>query len=212
MLLDSSGSLRKSGWNAEITAANNFLHSFDGNTDAAGKAKRAKTQISVISYSGPVSWPGVNRCTSSTQSMDLRKCGIQMVTHLTEDIKKVRQLVNGLEWMRGSTLTSLALSTAKEEFKLGRKEAKSVVLVFTDGRPFSYGKTWIAARELRKVARLMWVPITRRAPLGYVKALATRRWQENVVLARTYRQLKSKTLINHVVADMCPPQYVNIAV
>jgi hypothetical protein len=211
MLLDSSGSLRKRGWNAELMAANNFLHSFDGNSGAAGGANSAKTQLSVISYSGPRTWGGVRKCTGSKRRVSLRKCGIQMVNHFTEDIKKVRQLVNGLPWMRGSTLTSLALSTAQEEFKLGRKNAKSVALVFTDGRPLYYGKTWIAAREIRKVARLMWVPITRRVPLAYIKALATRRWQENMVLAPSYRQLQSKTLINHVVADMCPPRYVNLA-
>jgi hypothetical protein len=206
MLLDSSGSLGKWGWKAEVMAANNFLLSFDGDG-----ATKPKTQLSVISYSGPRTWRAVRKCTRSTQRMGLRKCGIQMVTHFTEDVKKVRQLVNVLPWMRGSTLTSLALSTAKEEFKLGRKNAKSVALVFTDGRPLYYGKTWIAAREIRKVARLMWVPITRRVPLAYVKSLATRRWQENVVLARTYRELRSKTLINHVIADMCPPRYVGIA-
>jgi len=205
MLLDSSGSLRKSGWNAELMAANNFLLSFDGNSGA----KKPKTQLSVISYSGPFTWRGVRKCTRSSRRMDLRKCKIQMVTHFTEDIKKVRQLVNGLPFMRGGTLTSLALSMAKEEFKLGRKNAKSVALVFTDGRPLYYGKTRLAAREVRKVARLMWVPITRRVPLAYIKALATRRWQENMVLAPSYRQLQSKTLINHIVADMCPPRYVN---
>jgi len=207
MLLDASGSLGRKGWNAEVTAATNFLESFDGGAKSAKEA-----QVSVIRYSGPRTWRGVRKCTSPSRRVSLRNCKIQMVTHFTEDIKKVRELVNDLEWTGGSTLTSLALSTAQEEFKLGRKNAKSVALVFTDGRPLYWGKTWIAAREIRKVARLMWVPITSRVPLGYVKAMATRRWQENVVVAPSYSQLQSKTLINHVVADMCPPQYVNIAV
>merc|ERR1719375_982664 len=101
MMLDGSGSLRKSGWNAEMKAANNFLNAFESSS-----AKKVKTQLSVIVYSGPRTYRGVRRCTASKRKVNLRKCGIQMVTHFTEDIKKVRKLVNGLEWMRGSTLTS----------------------------------------------------------------------------------------------------------
>merc|ERR1719201_2038594 len=73
--------------------------------------------------------------------------------------KKVNQLITGLEFPQGSTLTSLALMTAKAELPLGRKNTIGNVVVFTDGRPLSYRKTGIAADELREAARLVWVPI-----------------------------------------------------
>ena len=46
-------------------------------------------------------------------------CGVKVVTHFTKDLAKVKQLVTGLQWPRGSTLTSLALLTAKAELALG---------------------------------------------------------------------------------------------
>ena len=89
----------------------------------------------------------------------LRICGVKMITHFTHDLKKVRTLVTGLKWPRGSTLTSLALMTAKAEFALGRKNAYANVVVFTDGRPLSFRKTALAAEAVRKSGRLIWVPL-----------------------------------------------------
>merc|ERR1719313_2081810 len=101
-----------------------------------------------------------------------------MVTHFTNDLPAVKKLITGLKWPRGSTLTSLALLTAKAELSLGRKDAKSNVIVFTDGRPLSYRKTWYASRNVRRGARLVWVPVTKSAPLRWIKSWATRRWPE----------------------------------
>jgi hypothetical protein len=43
------------------------------------------------------------------------------------------------------------------------------VIVFTDGRPLSFRKTTMASHMVRKVARLIWVPVTRYAPLKSIK-------------------------------------------
>jgi len=197
ILLDGSASLKKEGWDAEIVAAQNFISSFQG--------KEAKAQMSVILFSGPRKMKEVKACIGkSKEPVDQEKCGITMVTHFNKDMKRVNQLILGLEWPRGSTLTSLALSTAKAELALGRKNARAVVVVFTDGRPFSYRKTAIASRDLRKQARLMWVPITKRAPLKRIKKWATRRWQENIVIAKDYAKLANPNIVNHIIADICP--------
>jgi hypothetical protein len=194
LLLDGSGSLGRRGWDAERQAAARFVSAFTGNA-----------KIAVVVYSGPKTFTGVKECTgNSKKSIDVSKCGIQTVTHFTSNLKKVKQLIWGLEFPQGSTLTALALANAKAELNLGRKSAKSVVVVFTDGRPLSYRKTMLAARELRESARLMWVPITKRAPLKFIKKAATRRWQENLVLAKDYRALKDPATITHLIADMCP--------
>merc|ERR1719486_1228807 len=103
-------------------------------------------------------------------------------------MKKIKQLITGLDWPQGSTLTSLALMAAKAEMSLGRKDSKANVVVITDGRPLSYRKTAVASRQLRKVARLVWVPVTKHAPLKYIKKWAPRRWQENVVRVKNFEE------------------------
>jgi len=197
LLLDGSGSLGTKGWNAEIEAARMFTDAF--------KKDEHKAQMSVIVFSGPKYMPGVKKCTGSSKDpVDLKKCGINTVTHFISDMKRVNQLLLSIDWPKGSTLTSLALATAKAELNLGRKDAKSVVVVFTDGRPMSFRKTLIAARELRKSARLMWVPVTAHAPLKFIKRCATRRWQENIVIAKEFSELEKPATVNHIIADMCP--------
>jgi len=201
LLIDGSGSLGKTGWVAEIKAAQFFVDAFAG-------APAGKANMAVILYSGPRTWGGVRQCFGRNHhQVDQEKtCGIRVVTHFTEDMKKVKQLITGLSWPQGSTLTSLALMTAKAELGLGRKTAKSNVVVFTDGRPLSYRATGMASNALRKSARLVWVPVTRYAPLNYIKSWATRRWQENVVPVPTFAELEKPAVITHIIADICPAE------
>jgi hypothetical protein len=198
LLIDGSGSLGPTGWKAEIKAADMFVDAFK---HSGGKAK-----IAVILYSGPFTWGGVYQCTGKNKhKVDQEKvCGIKVITHFTEDLKKVKQLILGLTWPKGSTLTSLALATAKAELNLGRKDSHANVIVFTDGRPLSYRMTGIASRSLRKVARLVWVPVTRYAPLKRIKRWATRRWQENVVVVPSFKDLEQPDVVTRIVANICP--------
>merc|ERR1719478_1911920 len=164
-----------------------------------------KANMAVILYSGPRTWSGVKKCVGkSKKKVDPEKCGIKMVTHFTEDMKKVKQLITGLDFPKGGSLTSLALLTAKAELALGRKDAKSNVIVFTAGRPLSYRKTEIASKDLRKSARLVWVPVSANAPLKHIKQWATRRWQENVISVKGMARLKNPEVITHIVANICP--------
>merc|ERR1719199_171839 len=170
LLLDGSGSMGKEGFAAEVKAAQYFVGSF---------MKADKAQLAVILYSGPRTWSGVRKCVGKSMvKVDLEKtCGIKTVTHFTQDYKKLKGSITGLGFPKGSTLTSLALMTAKAELTLGRKDAHAVVVVFTDGRPLSYRNTEIAAEALRIKARLIWVSMLKNAPLSHIKAWATRRWQ-----------------------------------
>lgn len=198
LLIDGSGSLGKKGWAAEIVAANTLVDAFN--------VKDTQARMAVILYSGPRTWGGVFKCfAKNTKKVDRdRICGIKMITHFTKDLKKVKELINGLSWPKGSTLTSLALVTAKAELALGRKSAQSVAIVFTDGRPLSYRKTEMASESLRKAARLVWVPVTKYAPLAKIKKWATRRWQENVVRVSSFKKLEDPEVITHIIADICP--------
>jgi len=197
-LLDGSGSLGRAGWKAEIKAAQMFVDAFSGSG--------AQANMGVILYSGPRTWGGVRKCFGrNKKKVDMAKtCKIKTITHFTSDMKKVKKLITGLAWPQGSTLTSLALMTAKAELSLGRKDARSVVVVITDGRPLSYRATGIASRLLRKAARLVWVPVTKYAPLAKIKAWATRRWKENVVKVSSFKDLEKPDPVNHVIANICP--------
>jgi len=137
-------------------------------------------------------------------------CKIKSVTHFTHDMPNVKKLISKLKWPKGSTLTSLALLSAQAELSLGRKDAKSIVVVITDGRPLSYRSTGIASRFLRKSARLIWVPVTRFAPLQQIKQWATRRWQENVVPVKTFADLEKPDVVTHVVANICPRELARV--
>merc|ERR1719399_1132031 len=197
LLIDGSGSLGKEGWAEEIKAATLFVDAF---------TESGKAQMAVIVFSGPKTWSGVEQCTGENAgNVEPEKCGIKMVTHFTEDMKKVKNLVLGLDWPQGSTLTSLALMTAKAELSLGRKDSKAAVVVITDGRPLSYRNTGLASKALRKSARLLWVPVTKFAPLKQIKSWATRRWQENVIPVETFEDLeKGADVVNHIIASICP--------
>jgi len=204
LLIDGSGSLGKKGWAAEIKAAQMFVDAFSGTG--------ANANMAVILYSGPRTWGGVWKCFArNTKKVDREKiCGIKTITHFTKDLKKVKTLITGLTWPRGSTLTSLALLTAKAELALGRKNAHSNVIVFTDGRPLSYRKTTMAAASLRKSARLVWVPVTKYAPLAMIKRWATRRWQENVVKVKSFKALEKPAVITRIVANICPKKTAKV--
>jgi uncharacterized protein YegL len=203
LLIDGSGSLGKEGWKASIAAAEMFVDAFRVSEDADGNSK---ANMAVILFSGPPTWSGVNKCTGQqTTGVDMETdCKIKFVTHFERDMKKVKEKIAELEWPQGSTLTSLALMTAKSELQLGRKDAESVVVVITDGRPLSYRKTWLASRTLRKAARLVWVPVTEFAPLKFIKKCATRRWEENVVQVNSFEELTHPDVVTHIIADICP--------
>jgi len=200
LLIDGSGSLGQTGWDAEIKAANGFVDAFiDGGADA---------EIAVILFSGPRTWGGVYKCTgANTDGVDLETvCQIKTITHFSSDLKNVKTLISGMSWPQGSTLTSVALLSAKSELSMGRKDSKSIVVVFTDGRPLSYRKTGLASMEVRKAARLIWVPVTKFAPLAKIKEWATRRWEENVVVVDTFGDLEKPDVITHIVANICPKE------
>jgi len=198
LLLDGSAPMGETGFASELEAASTFIDAFS--------APGATANMAVILFSGPRTYSGVSKCTGkSVEKVDMEKdCSIKTVTHFTDDLKKVKELVAGLTFPQGGSLTSLALLAAKAELGLGRKDAKSTIVVFTAGRPLSYRKTGMASRVLRKMARLVWVPVSENAPLRSMKKWATRRWQENVVAVNSFEKLANPEVITHIVANICP--------
>jgi len=210
LLIDGSGSLGQAGWDAEIKAAKLLVDAFaDGAVLAGGKAEEAKAQMAVILYSGPRTWSGVDKCTGSNKdNVNIETdCNIKIVTHFNKDMTEVKKEIGKLTWPKGSTLTSLALMTAKSLLILGRANEPSAVVVITDGRPLSYRRTGAASRNLRKLTRLLWLPVTSRAPLSHIKSWATRRWEENTVAVKNFDDLEKPDSMSKVISDICPEPY-----
>jgi hypothetical protein len=215
LLIDGSGSLGEKGWKASIKASNNFVDSMTCKEETMADGKfvcdtQGNVNMAVILFSGPPTWSGVNKCIGKTQAkVDMAEdCKIKTVTHFTTDMNAVKIKINDLTWPQGSTLTSLALMTAKYELPYGRQDSKSVIVVFTDGRPLSYRKTWQASRVVRKTSRLVWVPVTEYAPLKFLKMCATRRWQENLVQVNSFEEFEEPSVTTQLIADICPDKDV----
>merc|ERR1719471_82959 len=100
-MLDSSGSLKKEGWDAVKGFGANLV-----------KALGAVAKIGVLQYSGPPSIQTVRECGAGKKTP--KECGCEWLTdEMSEDSEAVVKTIEGAEWMKGSTLTSMALSMAK---------------------------------------------------------------------------------------------------
>merc|ERR1719160_818380 len=102
---------------------------------------------------------------------------------------------------------NLAYLAAASELTLGRKDAHSVVINFVDGAPLSFRKTKIAARMLRKKSRLVVVPVVKFSPLKDIKTWATRRWEENVVDVKDFKEWADPNTVTRIVANICPKEF-----
>jgi len=208
LLLDGTPKSGKDGWAAEQKAANLFVDAF------SGPGVTATPNFAVVHYTGPRTWSGVSKCTGqSKKKVDMEKtCRVKIASHFSEDMSKVKNTIDGLQYQPGSKLLSLALMTTQSELALGRKDARTVVVVFVDGEPLSYRKTLLASRKMRKTARLLWVAVTKYSPLKHLKKWASRRWQENLVTVKSASSLAKPEVATHIVANICPRRYPKLKV
>jgi hypothetical protein len=188
----------KKVWDNQIKSAKMFVSSF--------RSKNAS--IALINYCGPRTWSGVSKCTGkSTKKVDMEKtCKVKIVSHFTDDFKKLKTMLTGMTMQKGMKLLSLAFLTAKDELALGRKKAHTSLVAYIDGPPLSVRKTTLAAKIIRKSARVTMVAISKLSPLKVLKKLATRRWQENIVVVKSASALGEPATVTHIIADICPPK------
>ena len=87
LLIDGSGSLGKTGWAAEIKAAQMFVDAFS--------VQGTMVNMATILYSGPRTWGGVFKCFArNTKKVDRERiCGVKMVNHFTSDLAKVKKQI-----------------------------------------------------------------------------------------------------------------------
>lgn len=86
------------------------------------------------------------------------------MTHFTSDLDAAAGEISKMQFPARSTFTGMALGEAKKALTLGRQGVQKIVVVVTDGMPTLPFNTGVAAEDLQKVARLIWVPVTDAAP------------------------------------------------
>mmetsp|Transcript_33909 Transcript_33909/g.96962 ORF Transcript_33909/g.96962 Transcript_33909/m.96962 type:complete len:425 (+) Transcript_33909:2-1276(+) len=198
LVLDGSGSLEQSGWDATKGFAHTFVRAFEGvGTDA---------MISVILFSGPHTYSEYETCIGGGADGEMPAvCNVRMIQHFTNDTAATKAAIAGLTWPTGTTITRIALQMAKSEVKLSRPDAQAVVLVVSDGLPLSPAMTATAAKELRELARLMWTPVN----LNQDGVEAMRSWAslpvvENMVNIGSFDLLRHLQTVDQIVANICP--------
>lgn len=175
ILLDGSGSLQSSGWTASKKMAAALAYFLQLNPDAG-----VKVALYLFSSASASRW----------------------ITHLTTGTTKAD--VDAMTWPMGGTYTHTALAAAGEELLYGRDDANSVVVVITDGHPFSERMTLEAATELQKKARVIWVPVGPSAPLDMVRKLASEPVDDHVIPVPIWDDFMTEATVNKIISSSCP--------
>jgi hypothetical protein len=175
LVIDGSGSLGQTGWDASVKAGAALARAF-------GAGDRSDVRLAVLLFSYYTQW----------------------VKHFTDNTEECATAIEGLTWPRSLTYTANALNTAGSELSLGRDDAQSIVILLTDGRPMSMRRTRQAARELRRNARLMTIPVTRWAPIAQARSWASNPKEDNFMPLDSFSDLEDPDKIDLIIADVCP--------
>jgi len=201
IMVDGSGSLSPNGWET----SKQLCFSLVGNLLANGSA-----QVAVQVFSGPDEEDDFIACTrNASGGVDIEnQCKIKWISHLTNNMGSLYGGIMGMQWPKGSTLTSVALGLAEAEQKNSRETAQSVVVVLTDGQPMSPHMTEQASKQLGKVAKIIWVPIGENAPREMIKEWASKPESDHVISVDNFMAIKQKQayddLMNKIVTTTCP--------
>jgi hypothetical protein len=179
-----------------------------------------RVRVGVILVEGPSTFSAYHKCiaapptggetteeTTTAAPPDMETdCGVKWVHHLydtgtPEEIAvKIDELTSTLSTL---PLTSGALTTAEQEFAFGREDAKSIVIMITDGHPASIGETEKASMALQEAGvRIMW-EVTYFAGFGYTEKWASHPLHMNFV-ATTDPAIDSNYKMNEILSKICP--------
>jgi len=207
ILLDGSGSLGKKGWKATVDMGQLLVNAF--------KVPNIQAQVAVQLFSGPGTWYNWFLCTGrirNRQPDPVKHCGIEWVTpltvetaHFTTDMANAALLIKNLKFPSRSTFTGMALGQAESELTYGREGVPKVVLVVTDGMPTNPYKVDVAATAVKKVARVIWVPVGSNAPLDMIKqkGWASTPVEQNIVPVKDFKELETPDITSKIVAEVC---------
>lgn len=200
LLLDSSAAIEEAGWEATKWLGQELVHAFRS-------GENSSSQVAALSYSGPVTWSGVSKCTggASDAAVDLSAdCQLTWASHFSTDEAALKGAIAGLAWPKGGRLTSVALGMAEAELMLGRSDAHAVVIVITAGRPLSYEKTAQMSKKVREKARLMFVAVTDHAPLEHIRHWSSDPDDQNIVVVDSFDHLRTQAVVSHIISAACP--------
>jgi len=207
ILLDGSGSLGKKGWKATVDMGQLLVNAF--------KVPSIQAQVAVQLFSGPGTWYNWFLCTGrirNRQPDPVKHCGISWVTpltvetaHFTTDMAGAAQRIKDLKFPSRATFTGMALGQAESELTYGREGVPKVVVVVTDGMPTNPYKVDVASAEVKKVARVIWVPVGPNAPLEMIekKKWASTPVEQNLVPVKDFEELEKPDIVSKIVAEVC---------
>jgi len=201
-LMDSGAGLSEPGFNQSKAMVQKVLTGLG----AAGGSVKA----GVLMFGGPTTKEGQTKCTGSDASNppDVAKdCGMVWVSRLTRSTANVSTAVGALRYPQSTSMTSMALALAGAELENGRAEASSVVVVVTEGKPLSEMNTLKASSDLKKKARLIWVPIGKSVTAQDVancKSWSSKPWEDNFVQIKDFNDMPAPASVNTILASMCP--------
>jgi len=209
ILMDSSGSLGWYGWWRSKEIAKTLVEQLPKN------ATDTDIRMSVLKFSGPKDIEEWKECTQSstalTEEKMINQCRLKWVPtgdatdgneRFTSDGQKLGAEIEKESFFRKATLTSAALGEAEANIKNGRSDAASVVVVITDGRPLSQEDTLAAAKRLQTVAKVLWVPIGRRAPRKLIKRMASKPRGDHVISVTSFSQIMQDYAFDNLINKM----------
>jgi len=222
LVYDGSGSLGLAGWESEMKGTELLAKSMSG----------PNLKLSTLLFSGPIDfwewiycigmvyWTHEHETQESgygsnttgevmdhiNEVLGEHKCGMDWLTHFADNKTSADNVlaINQSVFPQGSTLTSAALSEARAELSHGRRDAESIVIVLTDGYPSSSWLTSIEADKLKKVARLIFVPVGEDiADDEMFHSWASFPWEENVVRVKDLAMLNTNSVVSSILSDFC---------
>merc|ERR1719456_1294391 len=205
IMLDGSGSLGKAGWAATVEMGQLLVNAF--------KVPNIQAQVAVQLFSGPGTWYNWFLCTGRIRNRKpdpVKHCGIEWVTpltvdtaHFTTDMPKAAQLIKDLKFPSRATFTGMALGQAESELTYGREGVPKVVVVVTDGMPTNPYKVDVASAEVKKVARLIWVPVGGNAPKDQLNKWASTPVEQNIIKVKDFKELQTPEVVDKIIAEVC---------
>eukprot|EP00405_Crypthecodinium_cohnii_P011233 CAMPEP_0206436072 /NCGR_PEP_ID=MMETSP0324_2-20121206/10272_1 /ASSEMBLY_ACC=CAM_ASM_000836 /TAXON_ID=2866 /ORGANISM="Crypthecodinium cohnii, Strain Seligo" /LENGTH=876 /DNA_ID=CAMNT_0053903181 /DNA_START=200 /DNA_END=2827 /DNA_ORIENTATION=+ len=193
-LIDSSSSMGFYSYHRVRKGLASLVMSFPTETSSSSR-------ISIVAFSGPRDYKKFEKCTEATDDVvdPLADCGIWWRAHHFDDRKKASYYIDKTKFMEGSSFASGALAMALADIRGGRASAQPVVVIFTDGQVMSPRRTGEAAKALKQYARLVWVPIGKRAPLDLIKTWASQPVADNVLPVHHTSEFETVSFANRIV-------------
>lgn len=194
LVMDGSSSLGEAGWQATVTAGSQLVRAMVGGNESA--------EVAAMVFTGPISWDDFHACLGGTADPKTA-CGIDRIQSFSDDTAGLADRIRALPHPTGTTFTSMAIQTARAMLRESRPDARSVVVLITDGDPISRDDTTEAVVELKKEARLLIVPVGHGVSMDNIRRWASKELSENIVAADTFERLAMPEIVDMVIADIC---------